>query len=106
MTGAMRGFGAPQVCFAYESHMDDMAKALEIDPLEMRLMNVLEEGSLSPTEPEAAQRGRQGLAAAGGHRFGWNAERERRHEDGADAASPACGTRSASPSRPIRAPRW
>ena len=25
MTGAMRGFGAPQVCFAYESHMDDIA---------------------------------------------------------------------------------
>ena len=32
MTGAMRGFGAPQVCFAYESHMDDMAKALEHRP--------------------------------------------------------------------------
>ena len=49
MTGAMRGFGAPQVCFAYESHMDEMAKALGIDPLEMRLMNTLKNGSLSPT---------------------------------------------------------
>ena len=28
MTGAMRGFGAPQVCFAYESHMDDIATLL------------------------------------------------------------------------------
>ncbi len=49
MTGAMRGFGAPQVCFAYESHMDDMASALGIDPLEIRLMNAFHEGSLSPT---------------------------------------------------------
>ena len=57
MTGAMRGFGAPQVCFAYESHMDDIAKALDIDPLEIRLLNALKEGSLSPTEPDAAQRG-------------------------------------------------
>jgi len=49
MTGAMRGFGAPQVCFAYESHMDDIAAALKIDPLEIRLLNAFGEGSVSPT---------------------------------------------------------
>jgi len=49
VSGAMRGFGAPQVCFAYESHMDDIAAALGIDPLEIRLLNVFEEGSVSPT---------------------------------------------------------
>jgi len=49
MTGAMRGFGAPQVCFAYESHMDDIAAALRIDPLEIRLRNAFGEGSSSPT---------------------------------------------------------
>jgi CO/xanthine dehydrogenase Mo-binding subunit len=49
MTGAMRGFGAPQVCFAYESHMDDIAQALGIDPLEIRLRNAFVEGSVSPT---------------------------------------------------------
>lgn len=48
-TGAMRGFGAPQVCFAYESHMDDIAKDLGIDPLEIRMRNVFHEGSDSPT---------------------------------------------------------
>ena len=48
-TGAMRGFGAPQVCFAYESHMDDIARELGIDPLEIRLRNVFQEGSPSPT---------------------------------------------------------
>ena len=49
MTGAMRGFGAPQVCFAYESQMDDIAKALGKDPLEVRLLNAFDEGSSSPT---------------------------------------------------------
>jgi len=49
MTGAMRGFGAPQVCFAYESHMDDIATALNIDPLDIRLLNAFEEGAASPT---------------------------------------------------------
>ena len=49
MTGAMRGFGAPQVCFAYESQMDEIAAALGIDPLEIRLLNAFEEGSVSPT---------------------------------------------------------
>jgi CO/xanthine dehydrogenase Mo-binding subunit len=49
MTGAMRGFGAPQVCFAYESHMDEIATLLKVDPLELRLMNVFHEGSISPT---------------------------------------------------------
>ncbi len=49
MTGAMRGFGAPQVCFAYESHMDDIAHDLGIDPLEIRRRNAFHEGSSSPT---------------------------------------------------------
>ncbi len=49
MTGAMRGFGAPQVCFAYESQMDDIARALGIDPLEIRLRNAFDESSVSPT---------------------------------------------------------
>jgi CO/xanthine dehydrogenase Mo-binding subunit len=72
MTGAMRGFGAPQVCFAYESHMDDMAKALGIDPLQMRLINALKEGSLSPTgQTLHSVAVRESLLQAA-QRFGWN----------------------------------
>lgn len=49
VTGAMRGFGAPQVTFAYESQMDEIAYALGMDPLEIRLLNGFEEGSVSHT---------------------------------------------------------
>ncbi|MDI7259456.1 MAG: molybdopterin-dependent oxidoreductase [Thermodesulfobacteriota bacterium] len=38
-SGAMRGFGVPQMAFANESQMDLLAQALKIDPLEFRLKN-------------------------------------------------------------------
>jgi CO/xanthine dehydrogenase Mo-binding subunit len=47
--GAMRGFGAPQVCFAYESAMDRLASRLGIDPVELRLLNAVRPGSVLPT---------------------------------------------------------
>jgi CO/xanthine dehydrogenase Mo-binding subunit len=42
--GALRGFGIPQLVWAYESHTDMIAKALNIDPLAIRRMNILREG--------------------------------------------------------------
>lgn len=48
-SGAMRGFGVPQVAFAHESQMDLLAKALKIDPIEMRLKNVLTAGTETAT---------------------------------------------------------
>ncbi|MCK8678664.1 xanthine dehydrogenase subunit D [Streptomyces lichenis] len=47
--GAMRGFGAVQACFAYEAQMDKLAKALAMDPVELRQMNAMEQGTLMPT---------------------------------------------------------
>ena len=44
--GAFRGFGGPQGAFAAESQMNKLADALEMDPVELRLKNVLREGSL------------------------------------------------------------
>ena len=47
--GAMRGFGAVQTGFAYESQMDLLAAALNMDPIELRLKNAMVRGSLMPT---------------------------------------------------------
>ena len=47
--GAMRGFGAVQACFAYESQMDRVAAALGLDPVEFRLRNAIETGGTMPT---------------------------------------------------------
>jgi xanthine dehydrogenase D subunit len=47
--GAMRGFGAVQACFAYESQMDALAAALGLDPVELRTRNAMTTGSVMPT---------------------------------------------------------
>ena len=45
ISGAFRGFGAPQAAFVYESQMDDLARKLDMDPLEIRLLNGVETGT-------------------------------------------------------------
>ncbi|OLC51712.1 MAG: hypothetical protein AUH85_18550 [Chloroflexi bacterium 13_1_40CM_4_68_4] len=48
-TGAMRGFGAVQSCFAYEAQIDRLAKAVGLDPIEIRALNGLHEGDATIT---------------------------------------------------------
>jgi len=47
--GAMRGFGAVQVCFAHEAQMDRLAAALDMDPIDLRRRNALVGGDSMPT---------------------------------------------------------
>jgi CO/xanthine dehydrogenase Mo-binding subunit len=42
--GAFRGFGGPQVAFAYETHIDMIAQRLGVDPYEIRMKNLLDKG--------------------------------------------------------------
>jgi CO/xanthine dehydrogenase Mo-binding subunit len=42
--GALRGFGIPQLVWAYEGHTDLLARELGIDPVEFRRRNLLREG--------------------------------------------------------------
>jgi len=48
-TGAMRGFGSPQVIFAVESLMDELAQELGMDPADLRKINLLHQGSVTAT---------------------------------------------------------
>ena len=48
-SGAMRGFGAPQMAFANESQMDLLAKELSMDPFEIRRVNIFRQGSETAT---------------------------------------------------------
>jgi CO/xanthine dehydrogenase Mo-binding subunit len=47
--GAFRGFGAPQAALVAEIQMDKLAQALDMDPVELRLRNLLRENSLMAT---------------------------------------------------------
>src|SRR6476661_473739 len=42
--GALRGFGIPQLVWAYESHTDMIARELKLDPVEFRRKNLLRDG--------------------------------------------------------------
>ncbi len=42
--GAMRGFGVPQVAFAIESILDELASELKLDPLALRMKNGFVQG--------------------------------------------------------------
>ncbi len=50
--GAMRGYGAPQGFFALESHIDEIAHQLNMDPLEFRRKNHVRKGDWDPLEGE------------------------------------------------------
>ena len=48
-SGAFRGFGVTQSCFAVESNMDILAEELGMDPIELRHMNALDVGRTTST---------------------------------------------------------
>ena len=47
--GAFRGFGAPQTLFAVEAHVDRVAAAVGMDPVEFRRLNALRPGDITAT---------------------------------------------------------
>ena len=48
-SSSIRAPTAPQACWALEQHMDELAEALELDPVELRRRTLIETGSVGPT---------------------------------------------------------
>jgi len=48
VAGAMRGYGTPQIFFALESHLDDIARELNLDPIDLRRRNLIKPGHVDP----------------------------------------------------------
>jgi CO/xanthine dehydrogenase Mo-binding subunit len=75
--GALRGFGIPQLVWAYESHTDLIARELGVDPVEFRRRNILREG-----RPQASGTAMQDAAIAEvldavAARLGWSQKFDR-----------------------------
>jgi CO/xanthine dehydrogenase Mo-binding subunit len=74
--GALRGFGIPQLVWAYESHTDLIARSLAIDPVEFRRRNILRDGrpqaSGTAMKDAAVAEVLETLAAC----MGWNDNKE------------------------------
>jgi isoquinoline 1-oxidoreductase len=76
--GSYRALASPANIFARESHMDDLAHALEIDPLAFRLKNLKDERLRAVLEAAAKQFGWGKLKADDGHGFGLACGTEKR----------------------------
>ncbi len=99
--GAFRGFGAPQVQFATETHLNQIAEALGISPLEIRRRNVYRPGDTTPTgqvlrDSVAGEEVLERAAEAG------EFERLRARHDAARDRRAGSGTVPASPLRTTR----
>ncbi|MDR2953142.1 MAG: molybdopterin-dependent oxidoreductase, partial [Treponema sp.] len=76
--GAMRGYGTPQAVFAIESHMEDIARAMNMDPLELRFLNVMPTGYIDPfTKNVNRFDSFRQCVEAGKERIGWDEKRKR-----------------------------
>lgn len=51
IAGAMRGYGTPQGAFALECHMDEVAEAIGMDPVEFRLKTTIRAGDRDDLSP-------------------------------------------------------
>ncbi|MGF6775398.1 xanthine dehydrogenase family protein molybdopterin-binding subunit [Paraburkholderia sp. GAS334] len=75
--GAFRGFGIPQMVWAYESHADMIARALRIDPVEFRRRNILREGRPHATGTPMQDAAIDLVLERVAGRMNWNAPFER-----------------------------
>jgi CO/xanthine dehydrogenase Mo-binding subunit len=78
LTSAFRGFGAAQACVAYECQMDEIAKALNMDPLEVRRLNYIHTGDAIGT----GQRIKGAVLLEESARKAWDALGERTPDSG------------------------
>ena len=116
--GAFRGFGAPQSEFAAETHLDRVAEALGMSPLEIRRRNAYREGDTTATgqvlrESVAALDVLEAAAEASGFERIWQGHdarrpsRPRRRAPRPGSGSRSAGTGPGSPARARRgSPAW
>jgi CO/xanthine dehydrogenase Mo-binding subunit len=75
--GALRGFGIPQLVWAYESHTDLIARALGIDPVDFRRRNILREDRPQATGTAMKDAAVAAVLEAVAARLNWSAPFDR-----------------------------
>lgn len=75
--GAFRGFGGTQMLFALNSHIDAMARQLDLDPLDVHRLNAIERGETSVHGWKIGSTGLVECLAQCTDAIGWSARRSR-----------------------------
>lgn len=82
-TGAFRGYGSPQIHTIAEINLDFAARKLKLDPVELRLKNLVRPGSIEPyTQLDVGNARIRDCVKLGVKRFHWNEHRSRFHQSG------------------------
>ncbi|HVO92136.1 MAG TPA: xanthine dehydrogenase family protein molybdopterin-binding subunit [Terriglobales bacterium] len=74
--GPFRGVGASHVCWAYESEMDEIARRLGMDSLDLRLKNLLKEGDKFITGEPMISVGVSECVKQAAKSIGWQNQKE------------------------------
>lgn len=74
VASSMRGPGISQACFAWESHMETIARRLGMDSLEFRMLNAFEEGDPTPNGDTLFSVGLKETMRQAAAAFGWSKE--------------------------------
>ncbi len=83
--GPYRGVGVPHVAWAYESEMDRIARHLGMDPVELRLKNLFQEGDIFVTGESLVSVGISDCLRQVASAIGWRGREEQ--DDGAGQGS-------------------
>lgn len=78
--GSVRGFGNPQATFAVEGQMEEIADALGLDPMDLRLRNANQPGDVTPQGLEITSCGLSECLGAVRRESGWDERRGRMRE--------------------------
>ncbi len=79
--GAMRGYASCQVHFACDSHMDEAAKDLGLDPVEFRKLNSVEENYKTATGLKVTSCAMKDTLEAASDKLAWNAKKNNLDEN-------------------------
>lgn len=78
--GSVRGFGNPQATFAVEQQMEELADALGMDPMELRLRNANQSGDVTPQGMEITSCGLSECLQIVREKSGWDERRGKMRE--------------------------
>lgn len=81
--GPYRGVGASHVCWAYECEMDEIARRLQMDPLDVRLKNLIQEGQRFITDEPMISVGISECLKQAAGAIGWRSNDEQSTKSGA-----------------------
>jgi CO/xanthine dehydrogenase Mo-binding subunit len=84
---AMRGYGNPELCWALESHMDELAEVAGIDPYEFRLLNSNKPNETTPMGLKVSTCGLEQSLKSVADKLDWSRKRGKGEHRGVGMAS-------------------